>query len=81
MAENCDFSLLRLASNRALGADDLARERDTLATLNARAKLAVGTARACRTIARGVAHLTFTKGIADANNHKPFGTPSANASQ
>ena len=61
--------LLRLASNRALGRDDRAREGDALAALQPASEPLVSATGAARAIPSGGAHLTFLNGIANTDDH------------
>jgi hypothetical protein len=63
------FKLLRLASSRALPADNVSRERDALAAFHLAAKVAVGARGAAGTLLRRIAHFAFPDGIADADDH------------
>jgi hypothetical protein len=60
---------MRLASSRALAADNVSRERDALTAFHLAAKVAIRPRRAAGALLRGVAHFAFPDGIADADDH------------
>jgi len=60
---------MRLASSRALAADNVTRERDALAAFYLATKLAICARRAASALSRRFAHFAFFDGIADTNDH------------
>ena len=65
------FSCEAVALAGEFGADDLGGEGQTLTALHLAAEAGIGSAGAgAARGARGIADLTFTKGIADADDHE-----------